>query len=186
VECAAIALSTLGPQLDVQGGGSDLAFPHHEMSAATACAASGHWPFARVFMHSGMVGLDGEKMSKSRGNLVLVSRLLAAGADPAALRLALLAHHYRSDWTWTPADLDRAAHRLSRWREAFGLPAGPAAAPLVADLRRHLSDDLDTPHALADVDRWASEALTRRGRDTDAPGLARAAVDSLLGVLAAG
>jgi L-cysteine:1D-myo-inositol 2-amino-2-deoxy-alpha-D-glucopyranoside ligase len=184
VECASIALATLGPTIDVQGGGVDLAFPHHEMSAAHACAASGHWPFARAYVHTGMVGLDGKKMSKSLGNLVLVSQVRAAGVDLGALRLALLAHHYRGDWSWVPEDLQTATHRLGRWREAFALPSGPPAEPLVTALRGHLTDDLDTPHALDDVDRWAREALTRRGKDPEAPGRARTAVDALLGVLA--
>ncbi|HEV2451868.1 MAG TPA: cysteine--1-D-myo-inosityl 2-amino-2-deoxy-alpha-D-glucopyranoside ligase, partial [Streptosporangiaceae bacterium] len=104
VECAAIATEYLGAAFDLQAGGSDLIFPHHEMSASHARAAlgSGGAPaFARRYAHAGMVRLDGEKMSKSRGNLVFVSGLRAAGADPMAIRLALLAHHYRSDWDWT-------------------------------------------------------------------------------------
>jgi L-cysteine:1D-myo-inositol 2-amino-2-deoxy-alpha-D-glucopyranoside ligase len=86
----------------VQGGGSDLLFPHHEMSAAHAEVGGGRWPFARSYLHAGMVGLDGEKMSKSRGNLVFVSRLRREGVDPGALRLALLSAHYRSDREWYP------------------------------------------------------------------------------------
>jgi L-cysteine:1D-myo-inositol 2-amino-2-deoxy-alpha-D-glucopyranoside ligase len=83
--------------LDVQGGGSDLLFPHHEMSAAHAEVGGAGWPFARTYAHAGMIGLDGEKMSKSRGNLVFVSRLRRGGTDPGALRLALLSAHYRTD-----------------------------------------------------------------------------------------
>ena len=97
VECAAIALDLLGSGFDVQGGGSDLLFPHHEMCASAARVATDK-PFAQTYVHSGMVALDGEKMSKSRGNLVFVSQLREAGTDPMAIRLALLAHHYRSDW----------------------------------------------------------------------------------------
>ena len=89
-----------GSDFDVQGGGSDLIFPHHEMCAAEARVATDQ-PFAQAYVHSGMVGLDGEKMSKSKGNLVFVSKLRAAGVDPMAIRLALLAHHYRDDWDWT-------------------------------------------------------------------------------------
>ncbi len=128
VECTAIALEYLGNRIDIQGGGSDLAFPHHEMSAAHAHASTGLVPFARAFVHAGMVGLDGEKMSKSRGNLVFVSKLRLAGVDPAAIRLALLAHHYSTDWEWVPGDLDarrRAAGPVAR----RGLPArGPGRA----------------------------------------------------------
>jgi L-cysteine:1D-myo-inositol 2-amino-2-deoxy-alpha-D-glucopyranoside ligase len=129
-----------------------------------------------------MVALDGEKMSKSKGNLVFVSRLRAAGVDPMAIRLALLAHHYRSDWEWTGADLDRAADRLSRWRAAVRLASGPPAAPLLADVRRHLAEDLDAPAALTVVDRWAEHATAGDGADGRAPGQVRDIVDALLGV----
>lgn len=97
IECTAIALGNLGSGFDVAGGGSDLIFPHHEMGACEGHVATGEWPFARAYVHAGMVGLDGEKMSKSRGNLVFVSHLRET-ADPMAIRLALLAHHYRDDW----------------------------------------------------------------------------------------
>lgn len=183
VECAAIALDRLGASFDVQGGGSDLAFPHHEMSAAHAEVATGSWPFARAYVHAGMVGLDGEKMSKSRGNLVLVSQLRESGTDPAALRLALLAAHYRSDRDWQRSDLDAAVARLARWREAVALPAGPDVAPVLDRVRERLADDLDTPAALRAVDRWADEAVTRGGPDPDAPQLVRALTDALLGIL---
>src|SRR3954466_188826 len=92
----------------------------------------GALPYARVYAHGGMVGLDGHKMSKSRGNLVLVSRLRSAGGDPAAIRLAILAHHYRSDWEWTDAGLAEAQHRLARWRTATAAQSGPDAQPLLA------------------------------------------------------
>ena len=127
VECAAIAAEYLGPSFDVQAGGSDLVFPHHEMSGSHARVACGAGPgepaFARVYAHSGMVSYQGAKMSKSLGNLVFVSRLRAAGTDPMAIRLALLAHHYRSDWEWTDEALAQAQARLERWRAAVA-PAG--------------------------------------------------------------
>jgi L-cysteine:1D-myo-inositol 2-amino-2-deoxy-alpha-D-glucopyranoside ligase len=182
VECAAIALNRLGNQIDLNGGGSDLAFPHHECGAAHAEAFTGVHPFARHYVHAGMIGLDGEKMSKSRGNLVFVSKLRAGGVDPNAVRLALLSGHYRSDRPWTDDLLSTAEARLARWRAAVALDAAPDATDLVARLRAHLSDDLDTPAALAAVDDWAGEALERGGTDRDAPALAAAAVDSLLGV----
>jgi L-cysteine:1D-myo-inositol 2-amino-2-deoxy-alpha-D-glucopyranoside ligase len=182
VECAAIALNRLGSQIDVQGGGSDLIFPHHEFGAAHAEASTGVHPFARHYCHAGMIALCGEKMSKSRGNLVFVSRLRADGVDPMAIRLAVLAGHWRADRAWRPRDLDRGTARLAAWREAVRLDAGPDAADTVARLRTHLADDLDTPRALAAVDAWASEAGQRRGRDEWAPGLVRDAVDALLGV----
>ena len=111
VECAAIATEYLGNTFDVQAGGSDLVFPHHEMSASHArvALAPAEGAFARVYVHAGMVSYHGEKMSKSLGNLVFVSRLLADGVDPMAIRMALLAHHYRSDWEWTDAVLGDAA-----------------------------------------------------------------------------
>ena len=90
----------LGPQFDIHGGGLDLRFPHHEHSAAHAEALTGEWPFAQHYVHAGMIGLDGEKMSKSRGNLVFVSKLRAAHVDPMAIRLALLDGHYRADREW--------------------------------------------------------------------------------------
>ena len=182
IECAAIALNRLGSRIDVQGGGSDLAFPHHEMSAAHAEVATGEWPFARSYVHAGMIGLDGEKMSKSRGNLVLVSRLRESGTDPAAIRLALLSGHYRADREWFPATLTAAEARLARWREAVALPAGPDAVAVLDRVRERLADDLDTAACLAAVDRWADEALTRGGTDPAAPALVRTLTDALLGV----
>jgi L-cysteine:1D-myo-inositol 2-amino-2-deoxy-alpha-D-glucopyranoside ligase len=182
VECTAIALNRLGTQIDLNGGGSDLVFPHHEFGAAHAEAFTGVHPFARHYVHAGMIGLDGEKMSKSRGNLVFVSKLRAEGVDPNAVRLALLAGHYRTDRAWTSDLLTTAEQRLARWRSAVALPAAPPADDLVARLRTHLADDLDTPAALAAVDAWAGEALERHGRDPAAPALTRDAVDALLGV----
>ncbi|MBC7372521.1 MAG: cysteine--1-D-myo-inosityl 2-amino-2-deoxy-alpha-D-glucopyranoside ligase [Frankiales bacterium] len=178
VECAAIALNRLGNGFDVQGGGSDLLFPHHEMSSAHAEVGTGAWPFARIYAHAGMVGLDGQKMSKSRGNLVFVSRLRAAGVDPGALRLALLSVHYRSDREWTDAVLTAGEHRLASWRAGVTRSAGPSGTALVAALRACLAQDLDTPAALALVDSWCAGS----GEDDTAAALVVAAVDRLLGV----
>jgi L-cysteine:1D-myo-inositol 2-amino-2-deoxy-alpha-D-glucopyranoside ligase len=166
----------------VQGGGSDLVFPHHEMGAGHAYSLAGV-PLAKHYAHAGMVGLDGEKMSKSKGNLVLVSKLRAAGEEPAAIRLAILAHHYRSDWSWTDQEFAAAKDRLARWRKARdAAPAGSAAA-LVAAMRVELANDLNAPGALAAVDRWAEEALRKNvpmsGIDAALMG---DAVDALLGV----
>src|SRR5215813_13438905 len=130
VECAAIATHYLGRTFDVQAGGRDLIFPHHEMSAAHARVAldgaaldgTGELAFARRYAHAGMIRLDGEKMSKSRGNLVFVSKLLAAGADPMTIRLAIMSHHYRSDWDWTADLLPAASKRLATWRAAVATP----------------------------------------------------------------
>ncbi|AKG41877.1 cysteine--1-D-myo-inosityl 2-amino-2-deoxy-alpha-D-glucopyranoside ligase [Streptomyces xiamenensis] len=182
IECVAIALEHLGMGFDVQGGGSDLAFPHHEMGASHAQTLTGEYPFAASYVHAGMVGYQGEKMSKSRGNLVFVSQLRRDGVDPAALRLALLSRHYRADWEWTPAVLEEAEQRLARWRAAVSRPDGLAALDLVEEIREALADDLDAPAALAAVDRWAAAQLADGGEDTGAPGIVSRAVDALLGV----
>jgi L-cysteine:1D-myo-inositol 2-amino-2-deoxy-alpha-D-glucopyranoside ligase len=182
IECAAIALSRIGFGFDVQGGGSDLIFPHHEYSAAHAESATGQRRFARHYVHAGMIGWEGHKMSKSRGNLVLVSALRAQGIDPAAIRLGLLAGHYRADRFWTDEVLIEATARLRRWRSATALASGPDASDLVTRLRRYLADDLDTPRALAAVDGWASDALEYGGRDAGAPPLVATALDTLLGI----
>lgn len=193
VECAAIATEYLGAAFDVQAGGSDLVFPHHEMSASHARVAYAGRPghvFARVYAHAGMVGLDGEKMSKSLGNLVFVSRLVDGGEDPMAIRLALLAHHYRCDWEWTAQGLAEARERLTRWRSAVsaGVPGGggPDAEAVLAGVRERLADDLDAPGALAIVDQWADAVLAARSRGAAvgeaAARLVRDTVDTRLGV----
>ncbi|MDT3444720.1 cysteine--1-D-myo-inosityl 2-amino-2-deoxy-alpha-D-glucopyranoside ligase [Pseudofrankia sp. BMG5.37] len=186
IECSAIARHYLGDVIDLQGGGADLVFPHHECSSAHAEVATGRNPFAQRYVHSGMVCLDGHKMSKSRGNLEFVSRLRGRGVDPAAIRLALLAHSHREDWEWTPAELAAAEARLARWRAAAALPAVPGATALLAEVRGALGTDLDTPAALAAVDGWTDRALAGHaspgGDDTDTPALTRMLVDALLGV----
>ncbi len=195
VECAAIATEHLGVTFDVQAGGTDLIFPHHEMSASHARvalsgrASPGEPVFARHYAHAGMVRLDGEKMSKSQGNLVFVSRLIAGGTDPMVIRLAILAHHYRQDWDWTDAGLAAAQARLDRWRAAVAaasaVPGPPATSAtsgtgVLAAVRERLADDLDAPGALAAVDAWADAVLAAPG-GTDGP-LVRDTVDALLGV----
>ncbi|MGV9584290.1 cysteine--1-D-myo-inosityl 2-amino-2-deoxy-alpha-D-glucopyranoside ligase [Nocardia farcinica] len=182
IECSAIALNRLGPEFDIQGGGSDLIYPHHEYSAAHAESVVAGRRFARHYVHAGLIGLDGEKMSKSRGNLVLVSTLRKDEVDPAAIRLGLLDGHYRQDRMWTDAVLEAALARLARWRSATALSAGPAAHDTIARLRQHLADDLDSPKALAAVDNWVTEALDYGGSDSGAPAAIAEAVDALLGV----
>jgi L-cysteine:1D-myo-inositol 2-amino-2-deoxy-alpha-D-glucopyranoside ligase len=178
IECAAISLHHLGTAFDVQGGGSDLVFPHHEMSASEATVATDE-PFARAYVHAGMVGYEGEKMSKSKGNLVLVSQLRADGHDPMAIRLALLAHHYRTDWEWFGTEIPQAEGRLARWRSAVERTVAPSGADVVAAIRAALTDDLDAPSALAAVDAWAADDSAH---DPQAGRTVRAAVDALLGV----
>jgi len=178
VECSAIALEHLGMSFDVQGGGSDLIFPHHEMSASGAQVATGEHPFARAYVHQAMVGLDGEKMSKSKGNLVLVSKERQAGTDPMAIRLALLAHHYRTDWFWAPTDLLDAQARLDVWRGAITRGSGPDAAHTIDAIRAALTNDLDTIAALSAVDTWSDS----NGNDPESPALLAQALDALLGI----
>ncbi|HEY9293800.1 MAG TPA: cysteine--1-D-myo-inosityl 2-amino-2-deoxy-alpha-D-glucopyranoside ligase [Microlunatus sp.] len=181
IECTAIALEYLGTDFDVQGGGSDLIFPHHQMCAAEARVATGK-PFARAYVHGGMVGLDGEKMSKSKGNLVLVSTLRESGIDPMAIRLALLVNRYRDDWSWTDDLLLAAEQRLDRWRLAVRQEAGLGAGDVIAQIRAALNDDLDAATAVAAVDAWAGASLAVDGDDAEAPAQVAEAVDSLLGI----
>ena len=181
IECTAIALDLLGPDFDVQAGGSDLVFPHHEMCAAEARVASGR-PFAQAYLHSGMVGLHGEKMSKSRGNLVFVSALRRSGVDPMAIRLAMLAHHFRDDWEWTDQVLTAAEDRLSRWREAVSLDSALNADEVLTQMRAALALDLDAPTALAAVDAWAGASTAMDSDDVDAPALVARACEALLGI----
>jgi L-cysteine:1D-myo-inositol 2-amino-2-deoxy-alpha-D-glucopyranoside ligase len=181
IECTAIALDLLGAAFDVQAGGSDLIFPHHEMCAAQGRVATDQ-PFAQAYLHSGMVGLDGEKMSKSRGNLVFVSALRRSGVDPMAIRLALLGHHYREDWDWSDELLISAQGRLNRWREAVRLTAGLNADEVLVQLRAALAQDLDAPSALAAVDAWAGASMAVDSDDAEAPALVARACEALLGV----
>ncbi|MCU1414845.1 MAG: mshC [Microbacteriaceae bacterium] len=176
IECSVIALTFLPRPLTVSGGGADLLFPHHEFSAGHASALTGE-PYAGAYVHSGMVAYEGEKMSKSLGNLVLVSRLVAGGADPRAIRLALLTHHYREDWEWTDDQLGAAAETLARWDAwaAGAVDDGAAkdADPFVDHLREILSLDLDTPGAITAIDERLSEPASTS---------AVAAIDALLGL----
>jgi L-cysteine:1D-myo-inositol 2-amino-2-deoxy-alpha-D-glucopyranoside ligase len=182
IECSTIAQRYLGGGFDVQGGGTDLIFPHHEMSAVQAAALQGGSSFAQAYVHQAMVAYEGEKMSKSKGNLVLVSALRAEGVDPMAIRLTLLAQHYRAEWEWTPRLLETAQERLRVWREAAALATAAYPAELGAQtvdrMRSALADDLGSPRALAEVDAWA-QAVLSGGK---ASSLVPDAVDALLGV----
>lgn len=182
VECVAIVLDHLGMGFDVQGGGSDLAFPHHEMGASHARALTGKDEYARAYVHAGMVGLDGEKMSKSRGNLVFVHEVLAGGMEPAALRVALSSHHYRDDWSWTGELARESSAKVARWRDAVSRETGPSPDRLLDEVRSALADDLDTPRALAAVDTWAAAQLADGGDDVAGPGVTSRALDTLLGI----
>jgi len=173
IECAVIGAHHLTAPITLNGGGSDLIFPHHELSAAHSAALTGR-DWAHTYNHTGMVALDGEKMSKSKGNLEFVSRLTADGVDPRAIRLALLAHHYRSDWEWTGADLTAAIERLTRWSAWASTAVGDDTRSLER-LRSTLAEDLDTPGALAIID---AELTSRAAAST----VTITAIDALLGI----
>lgn len=173
VECSAIATNRLGAHFAIQGGGSDLAFPHHEFSAAHAEAAHGIDRMAGHYVHAGMIALDGVKMSKSLGNLVFVHKLTEAGHDPSAIRLAVFAGHYRTDRDFSDRILDEAEARLARWRENLAKDVDKdEALATVATLREALADDLDTPRALSLLDATSG----------DHDRIVATAVDGLLGV----
>jgi L-cysteine:1D-myo-inositol 2-amino-2-deoxy-alpha-D-glucopyranoside ligase len=146
IECSALALRELGTTIDLHGGGTDLIFPHHESERAQSEAATGE-PFVRHWMHVAYVRKDGEKMSKSLGNLVFVSELRKQ-YDPRAIRLAVVGHHYRDSWEWDDGLIERAAVRLDRWLDA----ADPRGRGGLDDVRHVLDDDLDTPRAVAAID----------------------------------
>src|SRR5699024_6672140 len=155
-----IAVSTLGNAFSVQGGGEDLRFPHHEFSAAHATALTG-MPLAHVYTHVALVSYQGHKMSKSRGNLVFVSRLLDSGVSPNVLRLALLAHHYRSEWEWKDSDVDLASRRFTAWKQGTTrITEEPISSQAtIQQLRAAIANDLDTPVMLAVLDAALDQGL---------------------------
>ncbi len=152
IQCSALALRELGETIDIHGGGRDLLFPHHECERAQSESVTGQ-PFVRYWMHQGLVGLDGVKMSKSLGNLVFVADLTAAH-EPRAVRLAVLGQHYRLDWEWRDELVSAAARRLAVWDAASR--TGRGASGVLDDVRAALDDDLDAPAALAVVDAAAA------------------------------
>jgi L-cysteine:1D-myo-inositol 2-amino-2-deoxy-alpha-D-glucopyranoside ligase len=182
IECAAISLDELGETIDVQAGGSDLVFPHHEMCANHVQVATGK-PFAQVYAHAGMVAYDGEKMSKSLGNLVFVSQLRNSDVDPMAIRLALLRHHYRSDWEWVDDELWAAVDSLKDWRRAFATPAGAPSGPVVTEVLAAMAADLDAPRAVAAVEAWVRATLDGDASEDGAPAAVRDVVDAALGLV---
>ena len=149
IECSALALRELGSTIDLHGGGTDLIFPHHECERAQSEAATGEL-FVKHWMHVAMVFMNGSKMSKSLGNLEFVDRLRKQH-DPRAIRLALMANHYRSEWEWNSASMSSAQQRLALWS---GANSGDGNAGL-EDVRSALDDDLNTPAAINEIDRAA-------------------------------
>ena len=144
--------------LSIQGGGSDLHFPHHSMCAAEGRILSGEH-FAKRFVHTGMIGLDGEKMSKSKGNLKFVSVMRNESVDPMALRIALLSGHYRADRSWSDDLLKSSENRLHTWRTALSSPYGGEVHELIEGMINALSEDLDTPRAFALLDEWTARRI---------------------------
>ena len=153
IECSVMAQEHLGPTIDIHGGGNDLVFPHHEAEIVQAEALTGQKPFARFWVHTGMVAMDGEKMSKSLGNLVFVGDLLER-VEPGALRRYLLEHHYRGDWTFSEDELAESARAYKVWGDAAG---GTGRRPdLVEAYHAALDDDLDIPAAIGVLDAAAA------------------------------
>jgi len=184
IECSVIAQQGLGNRYNVVGGGSDLLFPHHELSASHVRMITGDSQAgARLAVHAGLVSYQGEKMSKSRGNLVFVSRLRDSGIEPMVIRLALLSQHYRSEWEWTESLLEQAQARFDLWLEAFSGNGGPAFDASLEKIRAVLSVDLDAPSALKIVDDWARLCLSGEFESVEgAPGVASRSVNALLGI----
>ena len=153
IECSAMSMGLLGTGIDLHGGGRDLIFPHHECELAQSEAAAGH-RFVEHWMHCGMVGYEGTKMSKSLGNLVFVSDLCKE-SPPAAVRLALMGHNYRDDWEWHDGDDAVGVELLGALNEAVrrgdsdarASRGGADPAPFARRLRDALDDDLDAPRA---------------------------------------
>ena len=185
IECTAIAIKYLQPDsnepslIDIQGGGSDLIFPHHEMCAAQAQVLSGK-PLANTYVHAGMIGLDGEKMSKSKGNLVFVSKLLAAGSDPMAIRWALMKSHYRTDRMWSDELLVEAEAEIVALRSVLRSEKVPATSGLIQQIVGSLADDLDTPAVIAAINSWVAQSQSE-GDAGEAKEL-ETVFDSLLGI----
>lgn len=185
IECTAIAIEYLDPSefdetlIDIQGGGSDLIFPHHEMCAAQAAVISGK-ELSSHYVHSGMIGLDGEKMSKSKGNLVFVSQLVAAGRDPMAIRWALMKNHYTSDRMWTEHLLLDAEEEIAALRKVISSTNCAPTHELVQRLIDLLANDLDTPTALAEINTWVQ--LSQKTETHEDPQSLLVALDALLGL----
>ena len=178
IECSAMAMHEHGPTMDLHGGGTDLIFPHHECEIAQSESLTGK-PCARHWLHSAMVNYEGEKMSKSLGNLVFVDELVKS-ADPRAIRLALMRHHYRHGFEWYHTDLEEGTALLHRLLAAAERTSGPDPRPFAARVRNAIDDDLDSPRALDALDDLASAILS--GGDDTSTRLVMCELGRLLGV----
>jgi L-cysteine:1D-myo-inositol 2-amino-2-deoxy-alpha-D-glucopyranoside ligase len=191
IECSVIALENLvGPDyleeqsgvsktISLQGGGTDLIFPHHFMSAALAKALTKE-DFAQAYLHAAMVGLDGEKMSKSKGNLVFVSKLLKEGIDPMTLRHALLSERYSEDRMWSQETLQQSEERVVRLRSALSRIECAPTDGVIQLIAQSIADDLNSPTALDVLDKWASESLV--GKSGGSVGEISRFIDNALGL----
>jgi L-cysteine:1D-myo-inositol 2-amino-2-deoxy-alpha-D-glucopyranoside ligase len=185
IECTAIALKYLDPSdldstlIDIQGGGSDLIFPHHEMCAAQAHVLTGK-ELASSYVHTGMIGLDGEKMSKSKGNLVFVSRLVASGTDPMAIRWALMSDHYRTDRMWSDSLLHQAETQLKFLKSALNSDQCASTSSVIDEVVKAISDDLDTQKVISILNQWSAATLS--GEKGGSPDDLRKHLDALLGL----
>jgi len=185
IECSAIAMHYLDDKvdahysIDIQGGGSDLIFPHHEMSASQSKVISKK-EFARSYVHTGMIGLDGEKMSKSKGNLLFVSKMVNKGINPMAIRLALISQPYALDRMWTQSSLDDAIDLLEKLNIALSREEVAPTKPVIMEIIRALSNNLDTPAALLALSEWSDQSL--QGSVGGEAGELSRAIDSLLGI----
>jgi len=178
IECSAMAMHEHGPTMDLHGGGTDLIFPHHECEIAQSESLTGK-PCATHWLHSAMVNYEGEKMSKSLGNLVFVDELLKS-ADPRAIRLALMRHHYRHGFEWYHTDLEEGTALLHRLLAAAERTSGPDPRPFAARVRNAIDDDLDSPRALDALDDLASAILS--GGDDTSTRVVMCELGRLLGV----
>jgi len=185
IECCAIALHYLEPDaaddfaIDIQGGGSDLIFPHHEMSAAQSRSMRNQ-RFARSYVHAGMIGLNGEKMSKSLGNLVFVSKLMASGVNPAAIRWALMGHHYADDLMWSQPLMVSAEKEIEELQLSLARMEVAPTDVVIQEIIDALSSNLDTPRALEAIRKWMQR--TESGETGGVAGELSRALDTLLGI----
>lgn len=186
VECVAIAMGNLDDEfastsssITIQGGGSDLIFPHHFMTAVQAESLTNR-PFAQAYVHAGMIGLDGEKMSKSRGNLIFVSKLLKAGVSPLVIRAALIMDHYQSDRMWSDASLTIAGNFVEKMERSLARTDVAPTSEVVARMIEALSNNLDTPTVFSLLTRWCDE--TENGVIGGSPGEMSRALDTYLGL----
>jgi cysteinyl-tRNA synthetase len=186
IECSAMSEAHLGDTIDIHAGGVDLTFPHHENEIAQSVCAHGGKPFARYWMHNGMLTFDGRKMSKSLGNVLQLHELLAR--HPAeALRLMLLRGHYRQPLDWSDAAMTQAVRTLDGWygvlRDMADVDAGGPVIP--ASVEAALCDDLNTPQALAEISQLADAARRATGTERAAAKAALLGGAALLGLLEA-